>query len=143
MYRTTSKEVTYQNSRKTEEGCYFCNPIPESIVKTFKNFYVAKNNYPYDIWDYLEVSEHLLLVPKAHMTGFKGMDKDSREEYFNVITDYSEQGYDVFTRATNSLIKTQPHLHTHLIKRTQKRIKNLKYQKDPYNLDIDFVEPEA
>src|SRR3990167_821177 len=107
MYRSTKNENSYHKYRKGEKGCYFCEPKPHIVVSKTKNFYISKNNFPYDFWDGQKVVEQLLL------------------EYGELVNKYSNQGFDIYTRTPNSPSRSQPHFHTHLIKTTGKKLKSL------------------
>jgi diadenosine tetraphosphate (Ap4A) HIT family hydrolase len=78
--------------------------------------YVTANQYPYDFWEQLAVSEHLLLVPNRHITTMEDLTEAERKEYTDIVCRYEAIGYDVYTRAPNSQIRSVMHIHTHLIK---------------------------
>lgn len=136
MYRSTKKEKQYLKYRKTEEGCYFCNPEPKIVVKKTKNFYISRNNFPYDFWDGQKVSEHLLIVSKKHLHDLENKE-DILFEYAMQLNNYGRLGYDVFTRVPNSPSRSQIHFHSHLIKTNGKKFRSLSYKKDPYMLNIE------
>lgn len=135
MYRTRTAELRYIKSRNTrEKSCPFCDLQGREIVKKCKNLYLIKNIFGYDIWDRKKVTDHLMIIPKKHLTSFKELDKDSTLEHIRLIKEYSEKGYDAFTRATSSTIRTQPHFHTHLIKTKGNPLKIMNFNADPYFL---------
>lgn len=138
MYRFTKKELLYKKILKDEKNCYFCNPQSKVLVEKEDNFYIMGNNFPYDIWDYSKVSTHLMLVPKKHIKNLEAFSKDLLEEYIKMLQKYSKKGYDIFTRAPTSLIKTQPHFHTHLIKSSGKIVKKINYNAKPYKLVVGY-----
>lgn len=78
--------------------------------------YVTANQYPYDFWEQLAVSEHLLLVPIRHITTMADLTEKERKEYTDIVCSYEASGYDVYTRAPTSQIRSVMHIHTHLIK---------------------------
>lgn len=137
MYRLAKKELLYRKSLEKNGGCYFCDPIA-NVIENYDNFFIMKNNFPYDIWDYIKVSKHLLLVSKKHFTNLDEFSKSLLVEYANIIQKYSRVGYDIFTRSSNSKIKTQPHFHTHLIKTAGKRVQEINYEAHPYKLVLRY-----
>jgi|SRR3989344_529163 len=136
MYRSTKNENSYHKYRKGEKGCYFCEPKPHIVVSKTKNFYISKNNFPYDFWDGQKVVEHLLLVSKKHFSDLESKDKELLLEYGELVNKYSNQGFDIYTRTPNSPSRSQPHFHTHLIKTTGKKIKSLNFVFNPYSLIV-------
>lgn len=136
MYRSTRNENSYRQYKKTEKGCYFCQPEPQIIILKTKNFYVSKNNFPYDFWDAQKVTAHLLVVSKKHLSLPDSKDNESLLEYGELINDYSNKGFDIYTRTPNSPSRSQSHFHTHLIKTDGRKIKNLKFNFEPYSLEV-------
>lgn len=134
MYRKREKELKYVKDREKADKCPFCDPDPKAIVADYPHFYVIKNTYPYHLWDRKKVVEHLMAVPKVHTEGFEGFPKDCYKEYISILQEYSESGYDFFTRTSKSSRKTQPHFHTHFIKTTGKVMSLLHFNADPYYL---------
>ncbi|KKR81087.1 MAG: hypothetical protein UU73_C0003G0040 [Candidatus Daviesbacteria bacterium GW2011_GWA1_41_61] len=134
MYRTKKSEDRYQQYRKTESRCPFCTLSGERIIEETKSFYLIKNIYGYDIWDRRKVKIHLLLISKNHIAALQEIEKDMVQEYTDILKKYSERGFDIFTRATVSLTKSQPHFHTHLIKTTGRLLKSVHFNEDPYFL---------
>jgi|SRR3989344_6132996 len=136
MYRLTKNENLYHEYRKTEKGCYFCEPESHVVLLKFKNFYISKNNFPYDFWDSQKVLEHLLIVSKEHLSTLNSKNKDVVLEYADLINKYSNKGFDIYLRAKNSPSRSQVHFHTHLIKTDGKKIKSLKFDSNPYILSV-------
>ena len=136
MYRSTKNENLYHKYKKTEVGCYFCEPKPHIVVSKTKNFYISKNNFPYDFWDGQKIKEHLLVVSKKHFSSLDSKDKNLLLEYGQLINDYSKKGYDIYTRFPNNPSRSQVHFHTHLIKTDGKKIKSLNFVYNPYSLIV-------
>lgn len=138
MHRLTKNALRYKDYGEKETECYFCNPQPLVILKTYKYFYVTTNNFPYDVWDGYKVSRHLLVFSKKHINSFNKLRKNQLAEYMKIIIGFSGLNYDVFTRSSNSSAKSQSHFHTHLIKCTRQKIKKLEYNSSPYNLAVEY-----
>lgn len=139
MYRLAKKELLYRKSLKNEKECYFCNPESKVILEKTDNFYIMKNNFPYDIWDYNKVSRHLLLVSKKHFINLDEFSKNLLIEYVKILQKYSKMDYDIFIRASNSSTKTQSHFHTHFIKVSGKIIRKINYNAKPYKLVLKYL----
>lgn len=137
MYRSTKRENLYHKYKKTEVGCYFCEPEPHVVILKTKNFYVSKNNFPYDFWDGQKIVNHLLVVSKKHFSTLETSDDSLILEYGRLVNEYSNRGFDIYMRTPNSPSRSQPHFHTHLIKTNGKKIKSLKYKTEPYLLEIE------
>lgn len=136
MYRLPQNELRYLKYLEGDKGCYFCNPEPKIIVDKLNNFYIMKNNFPYDIWDSQKVKKHLLIVSKEHLSNLSSKDKNLLSEYSYLINKYLKQGYDIFTRSTKSASRSQAHFHTHLIKTSGKTVTSLNFNSKPYKLTI-------
>lgn len=137
MYRSTKKELNYKKYKEGEKGCYFCNPEPKVVVKRTKNFYISKNNFPYDFWDGQKVLDHLLIISKQHSSYLNEYDTKLVKEYAKLLNKYYKLGYDIFTRTVESPSRSQTHFHSHLIKTNGKKFKSLSYTKDPYSLEVE------
>lgn len=134
MYRTKKSEQRYKKAKQLETKCPFCNLEEDRIVSKKSNIYVIKNIYGYDIWDRRKVAEHLLIIPSKHLTSFSEINKKDSLDFMEILMEYSAEGYDIFTRATNSKTKSQPHFHTHLIKPKGKVYSSVSFNADPYLL---------
>lgn len=137
MYRNTSNEKRYRIARVDQHKCPFCGPKTEEIVSETPNFYVLKNIFGYDAWDQKQVHDHLMIVPKSHDDNFINITPEVSHEYLELVNDFANQGYDVFTRSTSSITKTQPHLHTHLIKTSDQKITKLEFSSSPYKMEFE------
>ena len=136
MYRSTKNENSYHEYKTGEKGCYFCEPEPHVIVLKTNNFYISKNNFPYDFWDGQKVTDHLLVVSKKHLSALDSQNSVILLEYGQLINDYSNKGYDIYTRFPNNPSRSQVHFHTHLIKTDGKKIKSLQFNFNPYSLIV-------
>ena len=115
------------------ETCVFCNVTDRPIIKETKHVQVIANIYPYDIWEHRDVTDHLLLMPKKHVKSLAELPDTAKIDIINFISEYENNGYDVYARAVNSKLRSIPlHQHTHLIKATGKPANISLYVKKPY-----------
>jgi diadenosine tetraphosphate (Ap4A) HIT family hydrolase len=108
----------YLGSLKPEDGCIFCqldNGDPQYISETM-HFKVVRNRFPYDLWDARPVTDHLMLVPKQHTDTLKNLTAEESKEYIEQISEFENQGYNIYARTPGSTMKSIIHQHTHLIK---------------------------
>lgn len=127
MYRQKDKQIEYRaatHKGREENYCPFCNEEEDLTVFEGENFIIRKNKFSYDIWDSHEVEDHLLLMPREHLIDLNKFNDEMRLEYLKIVEKYMEQGYDSFTRSTQSGVRSQPHVHTHLIKTQGERVKS-------------------
>lgn len=136
MYRTVPNQKRYQKAQADETKCPFCQPEPSQVVAKSPNFLIIENIYGYDLWDRHKVKKHFLIITKIHSPNLLSINKETAIEYFKLLEKYSEEGFDIFTRATNSNMKSQPHFHTHLIKTHPKIINYLHFEADPHQLSF-------
>lgn len=117
-----------------KNACDFCavGPSNKQFVRETTYFKVLHNIFPYSIWDYQAVIDHLLVVPKKHTDSLAGISQKAANEYIKVLTSYENKGYCVYARAPKSVMKSVPHQHTHLIRLSNKRIKGLLYLEKPH-----------
>ncbi len=136
MLRSREARNNYAKYRKSQpaQACDFCNPDPAKVVQTKKYFYVLPNLFSYDLWDYKQVAEHLLLIPKRHVKSMTEFTRAERIELVDTMAEWEAKGYSVFARTDESSAKTVPHQHTHLIKTTGPFVKQIIYNEKPYVL---------
>jgi diadenosine tetraphosphate (Ap4A) HIT family hydrolase len=98
--------------------CTFCiiDKGHEQFVEGTKYFKIIKNRFPYSFWDGQGVSDHLMIVPRQHISSLAELSDNAKVEYVNVLQKYEKQGYNVYARAPQSVMKSIVHQHTHLIK---------------------------
>ncbi|MFI5275309.1 MAG: HIT family protein [Candidatus Saccharimonadales bacterium] len=126
MYRTRTHHYEYlkyladrrkQNKLPTEH-CILCeiDKADHSFVSQSKYFKIVRNRFPYAVWDFQRVSDHLMVVPRTHTDSLASLSKEARLEFVELISEYESHGYHVYARATHSDTKSIAHQHTHLIK---------------------------
>src|SRR5687767_8201846 len=127
-YRSRKEEKVYikylKRRRKSDAKCQFCDISDEHkpYINETKHFLVIRNLFPYSIWDGRRVTDHLMIVPKQHTETLNSLGEDAAVEYVKLVSKYEHDGYNVYARAPDSIIKSVPHQHTHLIKTTGKAL---------------------
>lgn len=107
--RLQTKYDNFKNKRKIEENllCPFCNERP---VKTFKNWYILPNAFPYD----RIASRHDLLLAKDHCTE-DSITQEAWDELKTLKKGSINENYDLIIEPLQKN-KSQPnHFHLHLI----------------------------
>lgn len=118
--RSRKEEILYKKHLKTtnRNDCAFC-PIEKDssqFIEETNSFKVIRNIFAYSIWDGQKVTDHLMITPKRHTDSLANMDKNEKIEYVDLIEKYEKQGYNIYSRAPSSAVKSILHQHTHLIK---------------------------
>lgn len=97
-------------------GCPFCDPAPSDLVITSAHHHVVVNLFPYAVWDARHVTDHLMVVPRAHHTMLATMSDEEHRDLFALMREYEPKGYSIYTRSPSNGSRSQAHVHTHLIK---------------------------
>lgn len=117
--RSRKEELLYKKflQSKTSDECDFCVITPKSpqYVKMDYDFKIIKSNFPYSLWDRQHVKDHLMIVPIRHVASLSELIPAELSNYGNVIAEYEARGYNVYSRAPQTLSKSIVHQHTHLI----------------------------
>lgn len=136
--RKKPNEKRYVDYRKSKpvDKCDFCDFDMQNsnVIDEHKYFWIVKNVFGYDIWDNMEVSEHLMIVPKHHIESISKLEQSAVDEYGKIIAKYDGNGYSYYARSADNKSKSVPHQHTHLLKFTGKRKRFLIFIKKPYLL---------
>ncbi|MEO6109733.1 MAG: hypothetical protein ABIP50_01840 [Candidatus Saccharimonadales bacterium] len=118
--RTTKAEHAYRKHLRTADTdvCVFCGVKKgdQRYIAETKSFQVVRNNFPYTLWDNQPVAEHLMITPKQHIGNLNKLTDEQKIEYLDLLEKYTIKGYNTYTRASTSKIRTIAHYHTHLIK---------------------------
>lgn len=133
MFRYRSTRKRYKSEPK--DVCPFCVPTEGALVKEYKHTRIIRNIYAYDLWEFRDVTEHLLIVPKRHVKNLKQLTKPERDEVLKLIMDFEAKNYNIYARSSESVKKTIPaHQHTHAIKTDDKQPKMALFINKPYFL---------
>lgn len=140
MNRNQKTELEYRQYKKEndEKLCIFCNPPKHQIVKESKNFWILKNDFAYAIWDYKRVTSHLMIIPKKHTNKIKDLSESNKKEYIDQLSNFENDGYNLYTRTHSNKSKSVGHFHTHLIKTIDPPFVSLTYQQEPYISNPEF-----
>lgn len=126
----------YYQHRKAEKGlqvCVFCaDKIKDEIIYETPLAYVVPNQTFYDLWEGRTVVDHLMVIPKRHMTTLGELQPDESVEIMQIIGRYEAEGYNVYARGVDSVSRSQSHQHTHLIKTAHEKPKGIFYIEKPY-----------
>ena len=131
-YRTAQRRsMTVLNA----ERCPFCH-IEDAgpVVAETAHARVTVAKYTYDLWEFRNVTDHLLVIPKRHVDSLNELTAAERQEVMDILSDYEAQNYNVYARGTDSMQRTERHQHTHLIRTRPKSAKIALYLKKPYFL---------
>lgn len=107
--------------------------MEDGIIES-KYSYVVPNLTKYDLWELYEVTDHLLLVPKRHVIHLNELDDKEKLEFINTLSKYEADGYSIYSRSSGSNTRSVDHLHTHLIKTSNKQLRLILFTTKPYFL---------
>lgn len=135
--RSRKQTIRYHKHLKKlakRPDCVLCAIAPNSpqFVSQTKHFMVARNTFPYSLWDEHSVVDHLMLIPRAHTDTLSSLPPSAAQEFFDIIRHYEQRGYNVFARAPGQGTKSVAHQHTHLIKSGKKRKRFMAASRKPY-----------
>lgn len=118
--RSRKEERHYAQHQRTvnKNVCAFCHieKGDAQFIEETPHFKVIKNFFPYSLWDGQDVADHLMVVPKRHTDSLARMNNKEKIEYVNILEKYESHGYNIYSRAPSSSIKSVIHQHTHFIK---------------------------
>jgi diadenosine tetraphosphate (Ap4A) HIT family hydrolase len=135
--RSRKEQKRYQKYAATRtNACDFCDftENAEQVLAQHVHFWVVKNMFGYDIWDGMDVGEHLMVVPKRHIDSIGHFTPEESKEYLKIISDYEVEGYSFYGRAAQNVSKSVQHQHTHLIRLGSKKARALLYVRKPHYL---------
>jgi diadenosine tetraphosphate (Ap4A) HIT family hydrolase len=131
--RKNHLEYARYTHRAKAKDCEFCafTVDDEQITKDCGEFWLARNIFPYDVWDASKVEDHLLVVPKRHVDSVAHFSASEQVGFMTILAEYESKGYSVYARAPINHMKSVVHQHTHLIKLEPKDKKFMLYLKKP------------
>lgn len=138
MYRTRKNIRQYKPHKNREQlktgkkACPFCTLPDTQIVASGAHMLVIKNIFPYQFWDFMKVTDHLMVVPKRHVESIHELKPAERLDLIDLLADFQSKGYNMYAREQGNVIKSVPHQHTHLIKCDSKTAKLFVYLRRPY-----------
>lgn len=132
--KTTERSYKVYRKNKHPNVCDFCDFTVDSaqVEQEYEYFWLVRNMFSYDLWDNLDVLDHLMLVPKQHIESIGLLPEEALVEYARIIAKFESNDYSLYARSMKNVAKTIPHQHTHLLKlgKTDKRFSI--YFKKPY-----------
>lgn len=97
--------------------CPFCAvSTKERTIRETKYSYIVENLTSYDLWENLDVTDHLLLIPKKHVRSLTELSSVESLDIMKLISEYQSNNYNIYARAVDGIMGTVEHQHTHLIK---------------------------
>lgn len=135
MYRRRKKQQSYQDM-PAEVECPFCvAKAAGRVIEETEHAYVIDNLFSYDLWEFRDVLDHRMIVPKRHVGQLYALTKTERADIMELMAKYEAQYYDIFARSATSATKSiLAHQHTHLIKTAAESAKFALYVRKPYLL---------
>lgn len=134
MHHSRKTRKLYEARQKQKE-CPFCAAATlENSIKTTEYCFVVPNLTKYDFWEMRNVEDHLLIAPRRHVEGLKDTTKEEREDIMNLIAEYESKNYNIYARSVQSISRSVPHQHTHLIRLSNKQAKVVLFLQRPYFL---------
>lgn len=137
LVRKRKNEKKYkQYTKQRRNDCDFCDFTSGSsqVVKEYKDFWIVTNMFAYDIWDGLDVVDHLMVIPKRHVDSLGHFSPAESKEFLTLLSQYEAEGYSVYARSAQNISKSVTHQHTHLIKLGTKKARALVYVHKPHVL---------
>lgn len=134
--RTDHRRYKRYTTNSSGEICDFCAfTIGDGrVVDESSHFWIATNLFAYNVWDDRNVDEHLMLLPKRHVTTLEELTATERADYIEQLIAYEKQNYSTYTRAPGNASKSVPHLHAHLVQLNPKLKRLIVRVKRPYIL---------
>ena len=132
MYRFRKNFKKYQPD-PTNQVCPFCHLENREITDTSEHAHVIRSDYPYDLWEFRKVTDHLLIIPQRHVASLSQLSVQERADIVEFMSKYEHLGYNVYGRSEKSVSKSVPdHQHTHLISTINKKARLGIYIRKPY-----------
>lgn len=135
MYHLRKTRKRYEKYGRSQ-ACDFCDPAQHSstIIKETKHAYVIPNRTFYDHWETRRVTDHRMIIPKRHVLHLGELNADERKDVIDLMAEYESRGYQVYARSPDSVSRSIPHQHTHLIKTEHKDHRIMFFMRRPYIL---------
>lgn len=123
----------HRQAEKTLNTCVFCaEKIKDEIIYEAPLAFVVPNQTFYDLWEGRKVIDHLMVLPRRHVRTLGDLTAEEGSEIMRIVGRYEADGYDVYARGIDSVSRSQPHQHTHLIKTEAGKPRGLFYIEKPY-----------
>jgi diadenosine tetraphosphate (Ap4A) HIT family hydrolase len=131
--RHTYKKANLKD--KTRAECTFCvSETRQKIIDENQTMFVIPNRVSYDLFEGLEIDEHMMIIPKRHIENMTDLTKDERRDFADMICKYEGKGYSFYGRGVGSIHRSVAHQHTHLLKMKPIKPRFYMYLRRPYLL---------
>lgn len=140
MYRSrkSSKKYnptkTYKHLKAGKQTCPFCDINNREVLEQTKYNAVIRNIHQYQYWEFMKVTDHLMIIPLKHVESLHDLDNKAKIDLIDLIAKYESKGYNVYAREKDNSVKSVPHQHTHLIKTENRKASFVLYSRKPYFL---------
>jgi hypothetical protein len=115
--------------------CSFCeDDLIGRSERMTEHVYVMPNRVSYDVWEMRNVVDHLLVIPRKHVTSLQELSDEAKLDIMNILGEYEAQGYNIYARGFGSGQRSVAHQHTHLIKTHPKKARAVVALQKPYVL---------
>jgi diadenosine tetraphosphate (Ap4A) HIT family hydrolase len=132
MYHKRKTRNIYKNFPKPQ-ACQFCDVAEmKEIIEETPHARVIKNRVFYDMWELRKVVDHLMVVPQRHVRSLNELSDAERLDIMKLLGKYEAAHYNVYARSVESVGRSVPHEHTHLIKTEDTAGRALCYLQKPY-----------
>lgn len=133
MYHYRKTRKVYSSYPKPQH-CDFCDmaKTPNRIVETSQHAWVIRNRVSYDVWELRDVTDHLMVVPKRHVSSLAELSDSEKLGIMNIMAQYEAEDYNVYARSARSISRSVEHQHTHLIKTGHKIGHGTLFMRKPY-----------
>lgn len=102
---------------RTEGDCVFCEYTTGDtsyVLQEYSHFLLTTNRFPYAVWDDRQVTNHRMLIPKRHLMKLRDFTSDESTEFLQLLSEFEDQGFSVYSRAQQDPSRSITHQHTHL-----------------------------
>lgn len=135
-YRKT--KIAYKKHNASDamhSECGFCKEETQTrVVYENKTMFVIPNRVSYDMFEGRKVTDHVMVIPKAHHESFSSFNDQEKIDAMTIVADYESRGYNVYARGVGSISRSVKHQHTHLIKLADRMSNVVIYARKPYLL---------
>ena len=124
-----------KRDKDLQRPCPFCDlaQVAEIIEQT-ETMLVIRQRVPYDQFEGVVVSDHLMLIPRKHHVSLETLTDQEKIEYVTLAAKYESGDYGIYSRAKNSMTRSVEHVHTHLLELKGPRVRRMVFIEKPYIL---------
>lgn len=130
--RTQREYRRYQKTAFQPDSCIFCDPKHIEVLENFTHFIRLAAKFQYEIWDDHVVTEHYMIVPKAHRHSISEFTMEEKLEYTELLAHFEDEGYSFYSRAPGDITRSVAHFHTHLLHVSSSSLDGMFYLRKPH-----------